>query len=462
MTLEEMIESHRTTVTELKALNDNAILADRDFTDEERVKFDQLEAKADSLEARIDQTKKLGERSARFVRPVKNDHPGQQPAHQPRSAPDGPRRPYDALKVQWKQGGDAANLFARWAVAMYKSGNNTYAAAQYAKDVMEDEVLSLVLSQRDPAEFIRAAVDGGSTVDPTYAAPLVTVREAAEAFIDMLRDKSVYAALGAAATINFDRDGSIKIPRQTSGAAGGWVGEGQPVPVSRLGFGSLTLQPKKMAVITFSTQELMDHSNPSIQSLITSDLVMGAATTIDKTFVDGNAATATRPAGLQTYGGSVASGGATLDLIRADIRAAKQALVTANVPMTAPVWLMSETTKIALEMIQDTIGQDAFSEVKTGSLSGYPILSSNAVGDVLILIDAAQLIKGMDMAPVIDSSMDATINADGAPTTGDLGAVTTPSYSMFQTDQVAIRMRQRLDWGMRHTEAVYCIQSVAY
>ena len=447
MDLDALIKEHGGLVAAMKALIGTAQSEGRDLTDEEQKTFADAEAKANVLESRITRAQDLEARSAKFAKPVIPPAPG------------APKKPaYGQTAVKWKMGGDPVNLFARQAIAMYHGGSK-YGASEYAKNVMGDEVLAWMLNE-GPESIIRAAVGQSSTTDPNFT-PLVAVREAAEQFIELLRPASVYVRLQAGASLDFGRDGSVKIPRQTGGVSGGWVGEGLPIKVNRMALGSVTLSPKKMAVIAFSTQELMDHSNPSLQGLLTADLVKGTAQAIDTSFVDAVAASALRPAGIRTYGTSDASAGTALVNIMTDIKTAKTKLVNANVAMSSPVWLMSETTRIALELVVDTVGQAAFPEIMNGTWRGYPVLSSNTVGNFIILIDSSDLIKAMDLAPVIDSSTDATLNADDAPV-GDVSTAVTPVYSMFQTDQVAIRLRTRLDWGMRHTEAVHTTTGVNY
>ncbi len=458
--IQKLEAKHGAKLRELRAIHDKALAEDRDLTEEEQRAYETVEGELDALETRLDRAKKIEARAAKTARPATTEQKASEPT----------KRPYGALSVNWQQK-DPATLFARQAIAMYRAGNNRMFAAQFAKEEMGDEVLAHFLSV-GPEMVLRAAVDGMSTTDPASAAPLVQVREAAEMFFEMLRPKSVFAGL-AGLELNFDRDGALKVPRQTSGASGGWVGEGGAIPVGKLEFGTVSLSPKKVAVIAFASQELMDHSTPSAEALITDDLVRGAATTIDATFVDDNAATTARPAGIRTFDASPtaadATGTTTLERVIADVKAAKAAMAAAMIPMERCVWVMSESTRIALELVQDSVGQIAFPEVERGMFRGYKIVSSSTMGDQLILLDAAFFVKAFDKAPVIDSSSDATIHADSAPVAnlgdGDglgTGIAASPMVSMFQTDQVAVRMRQRLDWTVRQAGAVQVVTGVAY
>jgi hypothetical protein len=94
---------------------------------------------------------------------------------------------------------------------------------------------------------------------------------------------------------------SMRIPYATSQAADEavWVGEGAPVPVPDSVFATSTLGPaKKLATIRTLTDEILQHSVPSIELVLRTILSEGVARGLDKSVFSATAASALRPAGI--------------------------------------------------------------------------------------------------------------------------------------------------------------------
>jgi len=388
------------------------------------------------------------------------------PAPSPLSAPAAPAPAYaPAVGGNPTKDADASLFFAKQAHALFVTGGNRYAAAQYAKDVMGDELIAKTFQM--PADVVhKATVDAGTSTTVGWAAELVQVNQAASAFIDLLRNESVVAGYPAR-QMSFGQAGSIVIPRQTGKSAGGWVGEGLAIPVDALAFDDVTLTPKKNACIVVSTNELLRRSDPSAMALIRDDLVLGIAETIDTTFVSPDAESAgVSPAGTQTYDASpTASGGTTLDLITADAKAAIGAMNANNLPQMGRVWLMNPARALSLQMIRDGLGTYAFKdEILSGTWFGYPLIVSNTVpADIVMLQSASNIIIASELAPQISLSQDASLHmSDGPDADIGGGGTATPVASMFQLDMTAIRAMTVLDWGARRAQCVETITGVAW
>lgn len=357
---------------------------------------------------------------------------------------------------------NASLFFAKQAHALFVTGGNRYSASQYAKDVMKDELLSKTFSL--PQDIInKATVAPGDSVTTGWAAELVQVNQAASAFIDLLRAASVVARFPGR-QMSFGGNGSIVIPRQTGGVSGSWVGEGKAIPLGALAFDDITLTPKKNAVIVAATNELLRRSDPSAMMLIRDDIVEGIATTIDTTFVDATAASATRPAGIQTYDGTpTTSTGNTLDQITADLKTLITAMDTALLPVEGRVWMMSPANRLTLSLIRDGLGTYAFKdELASGTLLGYPLLVSTTLpNDIVMLANGSNIIIASELAPQISISEDASLHVNDAPA-DDIGGATTVVANMFQLDQTAIRALTTLDWAARRTAVVQVLDTVAW
>lgn len=354
-------------------------------------------------------------------------------------------------------------FYAKQAHALYVNGGSRLAASEYAKETLNDDLLSKTF--RIPQHIItRATVDAGQAAVTGWAAELVQINQAASAFIELLRPMSVVARFPGT-SMTFDGNGSIKIPRQTVGSTGTWIGEGKAIKVDRLTLDEVTLAPKKNANIITSSNELLARSDPSAMGIIRDDILKGIAVSIDTSFVDNNAASATRPPGLQTFDGTpTVSGGGTLDQITADLKTVMNAMLSINMPMVAPVWLMNPANVNTLRFIRDGLGTYAFKdELASGTLMGYPVLESTTVPlAIVMLADASQIILASELAPEISISEDASLHMEDTSPSDDLGGATSVVASMFQLDMVAIRAKTTMDWNARYAECVQVINGVSW
>lgn len=441
-----------------KAMEDliaKAEAEERGFDEEEQKDFDSNESMIKTIDIEIENLermeKAIGTQKARPVEPV-----------QPEVAP----------RITSKSMQDPKLFLARQAHCLYMTGGNRTEAAAYAKTLGDDPLAQLLSIPAKALEHMitRATTGAGTTQDPTWAEPLTTIQQANSAFIEMLRAASVVARFPGR-QMAFGGDNTIEIPKQDTGAAGSWVGEGAPIAVGSLGFSTVTLTPKKAAIIVPSTAELLRKSSPSAMMLIQDDIVAGTATTVDTKFISGDAEVArVSPAGILQGITGIVSTGATLANIDADLKAITNSLIAANVPMTSPVWLMNPTTLNSLSHIREGTGAKAFPETERGMLGAYPVIASTVVGtDSVILTDASTVAIASDYAPIIDVSEDATLvmESDQALVTdisSEILATTAADriQSMYQHDQVAIRLKMAIDWVRRHDTGTDHLTGVAW
>ena len=185
--------------------------------------------------------------------------------------------------------------FTRMAIAVAVAG--VWNAAEYARVRWGDDELSEVI-HRSIAMQIRAPVPPMATDDGAGGSNFITRFEyLANEFIELLRPMLIVGRMPSMRRLNFNNNGSLLIPRQTGGVAGGYVGEGAPIAVNRLAFNQMTLTPSKLAVIVPQTHELLRRSDPPTEQLIRDDMLQGTARTIDNFFFSTIAAVA-NPAGI--------------------------------------------------------------------------------------------------------------------------------------------------------------------
>ena len=104
--------------------------------------------------------------------------------------------------------------FTRYAMALARSRGNVMAAAEIAKQAWG--------STTPKWNVLRAAVAAGTTTDATWAAPLAPYQNMQSEFIELLRPMTVLGQINGLRAIPFH----VNMPRQTSGASAGWVGQG--------------------------------------------------------------------------------------------------------------------------------------------------------------------------------------------------------------------------------------------
>jgi HK97 family phage major capsid protein len=284
----------------------------------------------------------------------------------------------------------------------------------------------------------------------------------------------------------FGRNGVIKIPRRNKvknapgDLRGAFVGEGQPIPVRRGSFGSISLTPHKMGVISDFTREMAAHSTPAIEGLIREGIIEDTADAIDTALLDAVAGDAIRPAGLLngvtpitgTAGGGIAA-------MTADISAILAPFITANASDRL-VFLINPSAVFKLQWASTAVGVYPFrDQVSAGNIGGIPFIqSTNIPATQLILVRYADFASAAADTPEFDVSDVATLHEDdGAyptdqamrtgtatvlPIVDGAGAVAKPTRSLWQTASIGIRMLLDMDWAMRRASMVQTVTGITW
>jgi hypothetical protein len=251
--------------------------------------------------------------------------------------------------------------------------------------------------------------------------------------------------------------------------SGAWVGEGEPIPVRRMGFTSVTLTPKKLGVISTFTRELAAHSTPAIEGVIREAMAEDTAVTIDATLIDANAATNIRPAGLLSGVAAIpaTAGGGTAAMV-ADLKALIGAITTSRGGRNIAV-LINPAQGLAINFAQN--GNDEFLFASTDELGrrvGVTFIPSPTVPPgTLIAVDAADFASAAGDAPEYDVSDQATIHEeDTTPlpigSVGTPATVAAPVRSLWQTASIGVRMLLDMNWAMRRAGMVAWVEDVTW
>lgn len=328
-------------------------------------------------------------------------------------------------------------------------------------NIMQAEVLANNHFKDTPEVGIvlKAAVAAGSTSDTTWAGPLVQYNDMTNEFIELLRPQTIIGRLSGVRRVPFN----IRIPRQTAGTSGTFVGEGSPTPVKKLDFDNITLPWAKASTIVVITAELAKLSNPSAEALVRQDLMDGLSQYLDKRLVDPAypGVSAVSPASLTNGVSPTQSTGATLAALDANVRTVMTTFADAELGLGSGVWVMSASMAIRLSMMRTNQDTKAFPElsVNGGTFYGLPVIVSNNVvgsgspGDqYLILIDQSNILLADDGQLMIDVSTEASVEMNDAPSGG-----ATSLRSLWQNGLMGVKCDRWIYWTKRRAQAVQFI-----
>lgn len=136
---------------------------------------------------------------------------------------------------------------------------------------------------------------------------LVATNLLADSFIEVLRNASVTAQLGA--TFLPGLIGKVAIPRQISQTATYWVGESGALTEAEATFDQVTLQPRTIGAMSKVSRQMLLQSTPAIEMIARRDLMAVGALAIDLASLSGSG-TSNQPTGIvnQSGVGSVIGG----------------------------------------------------------------------------------------------------------------------------------------------------------
>lgn len=470
MTLAERIrelEQKLVAVHDKKAPLDAKFRDDQEVTDEETLEFDALAAEIEKLDkdlTRLRSTEKdLGMRTAATTQ---NNgqlfRPNLQTSEKRIVAASGRERPMDVL--------------IKMAVCHFQA---------HATRQPLEVVRAIRYPERDDiAEVVKAVTNPAITTVAGWAAELV--QTGIDDLVEALKPVSVYGQLSTMGTkFTFGRNGQLKLPRRNSARrapgdlAGAFVGEGQPIPVRRGSFGSVTLVPHKMGVISTYTREMANHSTPAIEALIRDGIVEDTAIAVDAALLDNVAGDAIRPAGLLNGVTPITptAGGGT-NAIDKDLQNIIAPFIAAN-GADRLVFLINPAMIFKLQYVATTVGVYPYrDQIANGNIGGYPYIASTSVPTTtLILVRYADFASGVGDSPEFDVSDVATIHEeDGSypateaiPVPGTVlpivpasGTASAPVRSLWQTASIGIRMLLDMDWAMRRANMVAVVNGVTW
>lgn len=317
------------------------------------------------------------------------------------------------------------------------------------------------------------------SADPTAGGFLVPTQFSTDV-IELLRPNAVIRSMGPM-TIPMP-NGTVKVPKVTTGATAAYIGENRNIGKSEEQFGQITLTFKKLAVLVPISNDLIRYSSPAADSIVRDDVVRAMAQREDQAFLrdDGTAAT---PKGLKYWINNTnkinANAAVNLANVTIDLGKMIQALMAANIPMIVPQqqgtpnqsivarpgWIFSPRVYRYLTTVQNANGFYAFrDEMMRGNLWGWPFrvttqvqenlsasLPTAAGTDTEIYFGAfAHAVIGEALGLMVDASQEAAYY-DGANV-----------VASFSQDQTVIRVIQEHDFALRYDKAFALLEKVQW
>ena len=321
------------------------------------------------------------------------------------------------------------------------------------------------------ATVMKAAVAAGDTTTAGWAAELVYQNNLASEFIEFLRPQTILGKMPTLTRVPFN----VRIAGQNAGSSAFWVGQGQPVPVSKLGTMSVNLGIAKAAGLVAIDDELVRSSSPSAEMMVRNDLGKAIAQFLDVQFLDPDIAAVTNvsPASILNGVTPVAASGTDSAALRTDVQALFDGFLVANLDPSQAVWIMTPTQALAISLILNPLGQPTYPGINVmgGVLFGLPVITSMSaklvgsptVGNLIALVNAPEVLMADDGQVTISASQEASIQMLDNPTNESTGSTAaTTMVSMFQTSAMAIKAVRYINWTKRRATAAAWISNAAY
>jgi len=291
----------------------------------------------------------------------------------------------------------------------------------------DDKVTPLLLRATSPV----------ATIGSTAWAGALARQSIDDAVADITSISAAAALIQRGQRLTFDGYASIRVPGHfvDPSDAGSWVGEGQPVRVRAQRFSAgVTLQPRKLMVITSYTNEMARGSNIEewSQALISEAMALK----LDQTLFGSQADDTVTPVGLLNGVSALtptAGGGAAA--LAADFKQLISALVAAGAGRD-PVLVCNPVQAGPLRM-------------PTSPSYGLPVLQSTgiAVGTV-IMVEGSSFVSAFSPTVEFRAGDEMSIHMeDTAPADPIMGG--TPVRSMFQIDSIGVAATLTAAYGLR-------------
>lgn len=446
------------TMAAMEAIIQKSVESGETMSAEDQTAYDEKEAEITAIDNQHKRLKSFEAMQAKTAKPVVSATPtapsiqGLAPAASPSVQVLTPPAPEKGIRFA---------RYARCLALAHKSNSDVLRVAEN------------LYGERDPAvvAMVKAAGAAVSAMTTGNTPALVGNEGGFADFVEFLRAMTIVGRFGTNG-IPALRSIPFRVPliSQSTGGLAYWVGEGDGKPLTRTTLARTELAPLKVATIAVATMETLRDSSPSAERVIRDDIAAAVTERIDLSFIDPAVAGSANvsPASITNAAESIASTGTDADAIRLDVRSAMQKFIDSKNPLNTGVWVMSSGTALALSMMLNPLGQPEFPGItmQGGTFQGLPVLTSEYVGDYIVIMNASDVWLGDEGGIQVDMSTEASLQmvdgTDEGATNNSATPVATSVVSMFQTNSAAFRAERTINWALRRSTAVVIITGVAY
>jgi HK97 family phage major capsid protein len=283
--------------------------------------------------------------------------------------------------------------------------------------------------------------------------------EMAREVIELLRAQSIVLSFGPR-VVPLD-NGSLNMPKLTTGASGSWIGEGTNFTHTAPVFGQVTLVAKKYGALVAISNDLLKFATPDTDALVRDDLVGDLSTAVDLAYIRGDGMAAD-PKGLKELAGNTVSANGTVNLanVTSDMGQIIRLLLDDDVNITNAGWMFAPRTWQYLFTVRDGNGNLAFKdELDANALFGFPWrftsqipinLGTGTNESEVYFVNFPDVVVGQASTLEIDASNTAAYHNG------------TSVVAAFSRDETVIRAIIQTDINVRHTESVGLISAVKW
>ena len=223
------------------------------------------------------------------------------------------------------------------------------------------------------------------------------------------------------------------------------MGEGAAKPLTKLGFGTVTLGISKAAGIITLTEELVRLSSPSAEEACRRDMISGISAFLDLQFIDPSVAAlaGVHPASITNGAHSAPATGDAWG----DITKMIQTFITNKVPVMNATIVMSEANAFALGLSTNALGAPLFPNLgpQGGTLpGGINVVTSQTASSLVVLVAPSEILIADDGQVNVDVSREASVQMDSAP--DNPAQATTVMVSLWQNNLVGLRAERFINW----------------
>jgi len=185
-----------------------------------------------------------------------------------------------------------------------------------------------------------------------------------------LRANSIMVSSGAQLLANLV--GNVSIPTLATGSTASWATETAASAVSQLGFGEVTLSPKRLSTYIDISKQFLIQDSIQAEQMLRSDLMSSLIDKLEATLLGTAASSSTQPAGL-FYGASYTFSGTTT---WANMVSLETAVANNNALKNNASYIIHPTTLGTLKTTSKNATYGSTYIAESNTINGYPYFTT--------------------------------------------------------------------------------------